>query len=155
MASLYLRSRIASLSAVALLAASLASAQVYKAPESDVEAKTKAPVTCRPSPWHFPPPCEYSSIPQPEKSASPQQRSSRNSADPSTGSCTRSNQTVTIKTTASGMRMMELDESFMNYSVIRINADGTLSESCVIGPKAASDLVLKPVKAETQKLEEQ
>ena len=155
MASLYLPSRVASFSAVALLAASLASAQVYKAPESDVEAKSKAPVTLAPESVAVPSAMRVFIDPATGKIRQPTAEEQQEFSRSIDRQLQSSGKTMTIKTTASGMRMMELDESFMNYSVVRVNADGTLSESCVIGPKAAADLVLKPVKVETQKLEEQ
>ncbi|HWH82984.1 MAG TPA: hypothetical protein VNU71_12195 [Burkholderiaceae bacterium] len=42
---------------------------------------------------------------------------------------------------ANGAVSVMLDESFMNYSVVTRNADGSLSEQCVVGSNAAQAIV--------------
>ncbi len=52
---------------------------------------------------------------------------------------------------ANGAVSIALDESFMNYSVVTRNADGSLSEECVVGADAAHALVAGKAKKPTAK----
>lgn len=52
--------------------------------------------------------------------------------------------TMTAVTTPTGARGQKLDASYLNFSVARRNADGSLTQDCVVGEDAASTLMSTP-----------
>ncbi len=57
---------------------------------------------------------------------------------------------MTAVTTPSGARGQKLDASFLNFSVVRRNADGSLTQDCVVGEDAAGRLMSTAVPAAKQ-----
>ena len=51
---------------------------------------------------------------------------------------------MTAVTTPSGARGQRLDTSFLNFSVARRNADGSLTQDCVVGEEAAGTAMSSP-----------
>jgi hypothetical protein len=57
-----------------------------------------------------------------------------------------SRKAANVTTLSNGVRVMELDESFMSYSTARVGPDGKPDSACVVGQDAAAKLLReKPV----------
>ncbi len=60
---------------------------------------------------------------------------------------------MTAVTAPSGARGQRLDTSFLNFSVARRNADGSLTQDCVVGEEAAGTAMSTPASTATKQKE--